>query len=440
MGTSRLQRLVQEHGEERVKQQLTAGEWTGILRDWDWIGRDEQQPPPGDWRYWLYLAGRGTGKTRAGAELTIAMAKDQCPYPNLVGATASDVRDVMVEGESGILGCAPPDFYPRYEPSKTRLTWPNGITSNLYTAEKPDRLRGPQHGFVWAEEMAAWKSGKAWDMAKMGLRIGPNPRAVITTTPQPRRHILELNAHPRCVITTGTTYDNAANLAPAFLEAILEEYEGTSLGRQEIYAVLLSEREGALWNRAEMIDAHRVLPGNVPDLHRIVVAIDPAASIGTHGIVVFGVAKLNGKLHGYVLDDGSMQGKPAEWAQRACYLYDRWEADAIVAEVNNGGDMVESTIEAEDHTVSVIKVHASRGKIARAEPVSARYQKGRVHHAGVFADLEDQMCNYDGTPDPDGSPDRMDALVWGATETMLDAQHARPSFGSSTDKSRVRRR
>lgn len=427
MGTSRLQRLTRRHGHKNLQAKFSQAEWTAILTDWDWIGRDEQQPPPGDWRYWLYLAGRGTGKTRAGAEYTISMAKDGCPYPNIISSTAADVRDVCIEGESGILACAPPDFMPDYKPGTTRLIWPNGVISNLYSADAPERLRGPQHGFLWCEEMAAWKSGRAWDMAKFGLRLGPDPRVVITTTPKPRRHILDLHAHPRTVVTTGTTHDNKANLPAAYLEEILDQYEGTSLGRQEIYAILLREREGALWNRAEMIDAHRV--SKAPSLLRIVIAVDPAASTGTHGIVVFGVAMVGGKLHGYVLADESMQGKPGEWAQKVVYLYHHWKADRIVAERNNGGEMVRTTISSADDRVPIKLVWASKGKITRAEPVSARYEQGRIHHVGVFPDLEDQMCNYDGTPDPDGSPDRMDALVWGATETMLGkrTKNARPT-------------
>jgi phage terminase large subunit-like protein len=335
----------------------------------------------------------------------------------LVGPTASDVRDVMIEGESGLLAISPPWNRPRYEPSKRRLTWPNGAMATTYSAEEPERLRGPQHDGAWCDELAAWRYAETWDMLMFGLRLGRDPRAIVTTTPRPVKLLRELLALDTTTKTGGSTYENRANLAPAFLDQIIRRYEGTRLGRQELNAELLDDVEGALWTRA-MIDGART--AEAPDLARVVVAIDPATTATEDsdetGIVVAGRG-VDGRF--YVLDDCSCRLTPDGWATRAVGAFDRYEADRIIGEVNNGGDLVESCIRhaasARSRHIAYAKVHASRGKLVRAEPIAALYEQGRVSHVGSFPALEDQLCSW--VPGShDGSPDRMDALVWALTE------------------------
>lgn len=370
-------------------------------------------PDRADWRYWLVMAGRGFGKTRTGAEMVRRWVRDY-PLVNLIGATADDVRDIMVEGESGILAICPPGERPEYRSSKRRLDWPNGARSLLFTADEPERLRGKQHMKLWADELAAWRYPEAWDQAMFGLRLGDNPQAVITTTPKPVKAVRDLLKDAHTVTYTGTTYENRANLAEAFYNAIITKYEGTRLGRQELLAEILDDVPGALWKR-DRIDDLRVT--DLPNMTRIVVAIDPAVSTTDEssetGIVVAGVGKDG---HGYVLDDLTVKASPHEWATRAVNAYHDYQADRIVAEVNNGGDMVEHTVRTVDRRVSFKQVRASRGKLTRAEPVAALYEQGKVHHLGVLSQLEDQMCSW--VPG-DTSPDRMDALVWALTELML---------------------
>ncbi|HWD58924.1 MAG TPA: terminase family protein, partial [Stellaceae bacterium] len=383
--------------------------------------RDAQKPPPGDWRVWLLLAGRGFGKTRTGAELVRArIGACTARHVALVAPTAADVRDVMVEGESGLLAIAPADDRPEYEPSKRRLTWPNGAIATTYSADEPERLRGPQHDFAWCDELAAWRYPAAWDMLMFGLRLGADPRAVVTTTPRPTRLIKALLADPTVVVTRGTTYENWKHLAPAFLEQIVRRYEGTRLGRQELEAEILEDVPGALWNHA-VIEAARV--ASAPELTRVVVAIDPAAGSSEHsdetGIVV---AAKDAVGHGYVLADLSGRYAPTEWAKAAIAAYRAHDADRIVAEVNNGGDMVEATVRMVDPNVPFGAVRASRGKVARAEPVAALYEQGRVHHLGALPRLEDQMCAFahDYNRESAGySPDRVDALVWALSELLV---------------------
>jgi predicted phage terminase large subunit-like protein len=397
---------------------FTAEELVALEHDWRVWGRPEQQAPEGDWRVWLLLAGRGFGKTRTGAEWVRAEVEaGRRGRLALVAPTAADARDVMVEGESGVLAVSPPGFRPLYEPSKRRLTWPNGAQATTYSADEPDRLRGPQHDGAWCDELAAWRYPEAWDMLQFGLRLGRDPRAVVTTTPKPVRLVRELVAAPTTVVTKGSTYANLGNLAPAFLDQIVRKYEGTRLGRQELDAEILDDVPGALWTRT-LLDGLRVREH--PDLVRVVVAIDPAVTSGEKadetGIVVAGKG-VDGQ--GYVLADASCRLSPDGWARRAVEAYRRHQADRIVAEVNNGGEMVELTIRTVDPHISYAAVHASRGKRTRAEPVAALYEQGKVHHAGGFPDLEDQMCTY--TPDAyDGSPDRVDALVWALTDLMLE--------------------
>jgi len=376
--------------------------------------RPEQLIPPGDWFVWLVLAGRGWGKTRTGAEAVRHWART-FRYVNLIGATADDARDIMIQGESGIMAICPRDERPAYQPALRRLTWPSGATSLIFTADEPERLRGKQHEKLLCDELGSWRyQQEAWSQALLGLRLGSNPQVIVTTTPRPTPVIRELVADKRTYVTRGTTYDNRPNLAPAFYSSIITRYEGTRLGRQELNAEILEDNPGALWKRAQ-IDALRVV--KMPDMRRVVVAIDPAvtATAGSDetGMVVCG---LGIDKHGYVLDDLSLRESPDAWAQKAVNAYRRWKADRIVAEVNNGGDLVETTIRTVDKNVPYKAVHASRGKMIRAEPIAALYEQGRVHHVGSFATLEDQMCQWE---PGQKSPDHLDAMVWGMTELML---------------------
>ena len=382
-------------------------------------------PPDGDWLYWLLLGGRGAGKTRTGVEWAIEQARDQ-PHSRglIIGATAGDVRDTIVEGESGILEKSPPDFLPDYEPSKRRLTWPNGSMAALRSADSPERLRGPQAHWALCDEFASWRYIQyAWDMLQFCLRLGEHSRAVIATTPRPLPQIKELIKDPDCVVVTETTYDNLDNLSPVY-RRIIRKYEGTTMGQQELLALLLSDNPRALWTRQNIEDLRCT---EFPSLARIVVAIDPQAkknnkrerefdmsdAISETGVVVAGIGD-DGM--GYVLEDATLNGSPDEWGRAAVTAYNKYDADRIVAEVNQGGDMVEHTVMTVDSRVSFKQVRASRGKHTRAEPVAALYEQGRVHHVGMFAELEDQMCQW--VPGDD-SPDRMDALVWALTELML---------------------
>ncbi|MGA8402400.1 MAG: terminase family protein [Stellaceae bacterium] len=392
-----------------------------FIYDWSRWANDGQEEPPGDWRVWLLLAGRGFGKTRTGAEMVrLRIGMRTARHVALVAPTAADARDVMVEGESGLLAIAPPWDRPEYEPSKRRLSWKNGAIATTYSADEPERLRGPQHDFAWCDELAAWRYPEAWDMLMFGLRLGDDPRAVVTTTPRPTKLIKALVADPKVVVTHGTTWDNKDNLAPAFLEQIVRRYEGTRLGRQELEAEILEDVPGALWTHG-LIDATRV--NTVPSLTRIVVAIDPAVSSDEHadetGIVVAGKDAAG---HGYVLADLSGRYLPTEWAKAAIAAYRMHNADRVVAEVNNGGDMVEATLRMVDPAVSFAAVHASHGKVARAEPVAALYEQGRVHHLGALPRLEDQMCCFAHDYDRASgySPDRVDALVWALTELLVE--------------------
>lgn len=407
-------------GEQRAKEiaRLSEDQAKELLWDWRFWARPNQIAPRGDWRTWLLLAGRGFGKTRCGAEWVREQVESgRCRRIALVAPTAADARDVMVEGESGILACSPPWNRPLYEPSKRRLTWPCGALATTYSADEPDRLRGPQHDGAWADELAAWKYPEAWDMLMFGLRLGDDPRVVATTTPKPVRAIRELLKAPTTYAARGATYDNRENLAPAFLEQIVAKYQGTRLGRQELSGELLDDVPGALWTRV-MVDA--AFTDRVPDMRRIVVAIDPAVTSGEDsddtGIVVVGKGA---DKRAYVLADRTCRLSPDGWAKRAVAAYEEFGADRIVAETNNGGDLVERVVRTVSPHVSYQKVHASRGKRVRAEPVAALYEQGRVSHVGGFADLEDQMCSF--VPEGmDGSPDRVDALVWALTDLMLD--------------------
>ena len=407
--------------QRRFLDALTDEETAMLEYDWDFWARPEQRWPAGLWRIWLVLTGRGWGKTRTGAE-TIREAIEKGGYGriNLVGATAADVRDVMIEGESGILAISPPWNRPKYEPSKRRLTWPNGAVALCFSADEPDRLRGPQCDFAWCDELAACRRPDAWNQLMFGLRLGRDPRCIVTTTPKPTQIIRELVKAETTHVTRGTTYENRDNLAGAFFDQIIRKYEGTRLGRQELLAEILEDTPGALWTW-EMIGAAR-LPDltEVPAMKRIVVAVDPAVSntetSDETGILVCGLGE-DGR--GYVLCDASGKYSPDGWARRALGLYYEYRADRIIAERNNGGDMVENVIRTADASASVKTVWASRGKTTRAEPVTALYEQGRISHAGEFPELEDQLTGW--TPGMK-SPDRLDALVWALTELMVEEE------------------
>ncbi len=418
---------------------LVADDWDRLLYDWWFWARTAQLPPPGDWFCWLILAGRGFGKTRSGAEWIRAHAEGITPLAApedapariaLVAETWNDLRDVMVEGESGIMATARPDFRPKFESSKRRLVWPNGIMAHLYPAEDPDQLRGPQHHLAWCDEVAKWRLGAAvWANLLLGLRLGVQPRVCVTTTPRPIALIKSLIGQKTTVVTRGTTYDNRRNLAAGFFDQVVAHYEGTRLGRQELNAELLDDVPGALWSHG-LLEQHRCR--HAPALRRVVVGVDPPVTGGGQadacGIVVAGI---DDDGYGYVVADRTLSGaSPLEWARAVVKAYHEFNADRIVAEVNNGGDLVAAVSRQVDAGVSYRGVHASRSKQARAEPVAAFYERGMVRHCGFFAALEDQMCAFvAGVPwtGPGRSPDRVDALVWALTDVMM-ASHAAPRF------------
>jgi phage terminase large subunit-like protein len=383
---------------------------------WHGLARPEQIPPSGDWRIFMALAGRGWGKTRSIVEWAIEQARVQPGSRGaLVGATNSDVYKVLVAGESGFLAKASPDFYPTYNTGKGVLTFPNGSTVWTFSAEEPNRLRGPQHHWAICDELAAWQYPDAWDQLLFGLRLGSDPRVAIATTPRPTPLIKRLLADSTCVVVRGSTYDNAANLAPTFISSIVRRYEGTRLGRQELNAEVLDDTPGALWTR-DLLEANRVMAH--PDLKRIVIGLDPSASSNDEsdetGIIAAGLG-VDG--HGYILEDATLIAEAEKRARAAVALYNKYEADAVVVEINNGGDWIPFAIRVVDKAVRVKVVHASRGKHTRAEPVAGLYEQHKVHHVGYHGALEDQLCSW--TSASSDSPDRLDALVWALWELML---------------------
>jgi phage terminase large subunit-like protein len=394
--------------------------------DWHFWRRDNQRPPSGDWRIWLVMAGRGFGKTRMGAEWVreIAMANPGVRIA-LIGANMMETRQVMVEGESGILSvCA--DAPVHWEPSLRRLTWPNGSTAMLYSAAEPESLRGPQHHYAWADEIAKWGRGvSAWDNLLLGLRLGHGPKIMATTTPRPVPLIKRLLNENGVAISNGRTADNAHNLPHDYIAAVEALYGGTRLGRQELDGELIDDAVGALWTRA-MIEACRV--GAVPEMQRIVIGVDPPITAGGDacGIVVAG---LGTDEKAYVLADHSVSGlSPEGWARAVAGAAQLWNADRVVAEGNQGGEMVTATLRAANVTMPIKRVHATRGKCARAEPIAALYEAGRAHHAGAFPALEDELCGLitaGGYEGPGRSPDRADALVWAMTELILGQGNGR---------------
>lgn len=425
-------------------EELSDEEADDLLHTWElWARPNQLEPdailPSGEhWTSWLILAGRGFGKTRTGAETVIKWVREgYCKRLALVAEDSADARDVMVEGESGILACSPRDFKPKYEPSKRRLTWPNGAVASLFSAEDYDSLRGPQFDGAWCDELCKWRYAReAWDNLQFGLRLGDHPKQIVTTTPRPIQLLKEIILRSDTAITKGTTMENLQNLAPPFRKAVVDKYEGTRLGRQELNAELLDDVPGALWTRA-MIDEHRIRPVDsvtqviLPFFKRIVVSIDPQKEVGEAaaetGIMVSGIDERG---HGYLIEDLSINGTPEEWGRRAVQAYDDWAADLLVYEANQGGEMVASVLrnaakslkedkERDTDFVPLKAVHATRGKYVRAEPVSQLYEQGKVHHVGFFPELEDQMCEFTQDGSMGYSPDRLDSLVWGLTELLV---------------------
>jgi len=398
---------------------------------------EHQLAPSGDWRTWVILGGRGAGKTRAGAEWVRARVEGARPRDAgvarrvaLVGETIEQVREVMIFGDSGILACSPQDRRPKWEATRKRLVWPNGAVAQVFSASEPESLRGPQFDAAWVDELAKWKKGRAaWDMLQFGLRLGEVPQQVVTTTPKNVAILKEILAAPSTVKTAAPTAANRAHLAASFLREVTAKYAGTRLGRQELDGELLVDAEGALW-RQGLIDGLR--SDAVGEFDRVVVAVDPPvtshAGSDACGIVVAGVMARGGphEWRATVLADETLTGaSPQAWAETAVEIYHRFGADRLVAEVNQGGDLVETVVRSVDPMVAYRGVRASRGKIARAEPVAALYEQGRVKHVRGLGALEDQMCEM--TPHGflgQGSPDRVDALVWALTDLMLDPMAA----------------
>jgi predicted phage terminase large subunit-like protein len=434
-GQSPILMIAKGLGQDRLDKfisSLTGVEAMLLRYEWDLYARPAQRPPEGKWDTWVIMAGRGFGKTRPGAEQCKIWAEELGKdygggHIGLIAKDPQDARDVMIEGESGILACSPPWFRPTYEPSKRLLTWPNGVIAHTYSAETPDDLRGPQHHKLWGDEPCKWKHGQdTWDMAELGLRLGHNPQALLTTTPRPVPFLIALLKEPGTRVTTGSTYENQANLSKKFIKKIIRKYEGTRLGRQELHAEMLTDTPGALWT-LDLIESLRVQ--KMPcELVTAIIAIDPAGvapkdeeaeddEMAETGMVYGGKGEDG---HLYVCGDISDQLSPAKWGRKAVSFYETLKMDRIIAETNNGGDMVEHVVrtaaEHLDIEISFRKITASRGKHTRAEPVAALYEQRRAHHVGLMPDLEDQMTTW--VPG-DKSPDRMDALVWLGTEAML---------------------
>ncbi len=385
---------------------------------WSFLAHAGQIPPDNAaWFCYLMRSGRGGGKTRAGAEWVLQRVRKGYRSIALIGAKASDVRDIMIElGDSSIMKVARPEERPEYEPSKRRLTFPNGAVAVAFSGEEPDQLRGPQHDTAWVDELAKFKyPQETWDNLMMGLRLGENPQVFITTTPRPIPIIKELLKSPDTIDVRFSTYDNAENLSPKFLAKIKEKYEGTRLGRQELYGEILDDNPGALFHR-NVIDNLRHT-GKLPQLIRVLTGVDPAVSSGEEsaetGIIAAGVDAAG---HYYVLADASLHGSPLEWARAVVRTHHERQGDRVIGETNNGGELVEANLRRVDPSIPYKAVHASRGKAIRAEPIAALYEQGKVHHVGAFPQLEDQMCEWVPGDPNQKSPDRMDALVWALTE------------------------
>jgi phage terminase large subunit-like protein len=451
--TSRALKLAALPSEKKreILEALSAEESEILQFCWEFWARPNQLLPVncschgGMWRTWLILAGRGFGKTRSGAEAARKWAEEaSTEYITFAASKALDIRDVMVEGESGILAISPNNFRPKYEPSKRRLTWPNGVKALLLSADEPDTFRGPQHGKAWADELAKWPYPEAWDQMMFGLRLGVNPQVVVTTTPRPTKLIKDLMMKASTHVTRGTTYENRANLAKAFYEEICAAYEGTRLGRQELHAEILDDNPGALWKR-EWFDTMRVV--RHPKLRRIGIGVDPAVTSketsDETGIVGAGVGECRCKgmdkpeMHGFVLSDESGIYSPDGWAKKTVQVFDTLQANKVIAEINKGGDLVTANIRTVRPSIPIDTVRASRGKDIRAEPVAALYEQRKIHHVGSFPQLEDQCCDWNPLMSSD-SPDRLDALVWVMFFLMVGAM--RPVYESSSEYASTKRR
>lgn len=394
----------------------------GVDWDWGWWARPNQLPPQGEWLTWLVLAGRGFGKTRCGAEFVRAeVTAKRASSIALIAETQKDLEEVMCFGVSGILSAFPPHQKPKITKKPIRIEFHTGAVAYGYNATEPDQLRGPNFDLAWGDELAKWRYARdTWDQLQFALRLGKHPRQIVTTTPRPIPLLKEILASSTTVVSRGVTTDNEANLAASFIKTITDKYAGTRLGRQELSAEILDDVPDALWTRMAL-DRDRRKPDQIPILKRVVVAIDPAAKKNetpeegaATGIIVAAVGEDN---RGYILDDATCRESPNGWARMAVACFDRYEGDCIVGEINNGGDMVASTVRAVRPTVPFKEVHASKGKWTRAEPIAALYEQGRISHVGTFASLEDEMVNFG--PNGmvgDASPDRVDALVWALTE------------------------
>lgn len=417
---------------EEILRQLDPAKAEQLMYTWPFWARPNQIAPEGNWNTWFINAGRGFGKTRAGVEWTRGLIQKGYKRIAAVAATNSDIERVMVNGESGFLArCwkgdkdhkGKPIGHPLWSPTKRLLTWENGAYVQFFSAEEPERLRGPQFEAAWCDEVAAWNRDRdTWDMLQFCLRLGKHPQTCVTTTPKPTKLVRDILKNPKTVVTYGSTFDNSANLASTYLEAVKSQYEGTRLGRQELYAEILDEASGALWNRS-LLEACSFETDDPLEfsktLRRVVVSVDPAVTSNAEsdltGIIVAGI-DVNGC--SYILEDATDRYTPEQWATKAVDLYHKYSADRIVAERNQGGEMVRHTLKTVDETIPIKLVHASRGKFARAEPVSALYERGKVKHVKGLDLLEDQMVQWEPLGSI-GSPDRLDAMVWAITELAL---------------------
>jgi len=400
--------------------------------DWKARAREKQLPPPGDWFIWYIETGRGWGKNRTASEwVRSCIESGKYRSGGIVGPTIATTRNLMVDGPSGIIAVCPPWNKPRYHPTVHKIVWPNGAEVEVFSADEPDRLRGANLEFGWADEFGTWHNSEPFDMFLLCVRIGNRPRILVTGTPKPLPHVKALPKRPNVVVTKGSTYENKDNLAGHFLEQIRVQYEGTRLGRQELHGEVLDAVEGALWDQERMINRHRVT--QFPTLSRIVVAVDPqAGAAGTTGIVVAGISDDEPLPHGYVLEDLTISGSPDEWGRAAVAGYHKWQANRIVYEKNQGGDMVAETLRTVDSAIPLKDVWASKGKQARAEPISALAEQGRIHHVGFFGELEGELCSWvPGERMP--SPNRLDAMVWAFTDMMLGEQPVLMSVPSEKD-------
>lgn len=412
-----------------IHEELTQRRDQEIKYVWDQQARPSQREPTGDWHTWLILAGRGFGKTRVGAEtLRQWVAQKRYRRIALIADTESDAREVMIEGESGLLAVHSEEERPRYEPSKRRLVWKNGAIATVYSAENYEKLRGPQFDAAWVDELAKFRHAeKIWQQLQFSLRLGTHPKVIITTTPRALPLLTQLMSQEGqgLIVTRGSTFENKNNLAPSFLSSIEQKYANTRLGLQELYGEILTSSHQALWCY-ETLDKLRIT--SLPSFKRLVVALDPAvtnlATSDETGIIVAGLS-LTGEA--YILEDLSGRYSPLRWAEIAVEAYHRWHADRLVAEINKGGDLVEKVIRAVDPLISYKGLHASRGKLTRAEPVAALYEQGKVFHVTTgLAQLERQLCTYTGNKN-ESSPDRLDALVWAVTELMFESfKHTTP--------------